>query len=156
MTALDAQSGKTIWETKYAAPFTNEWSDSVGPGPYAMPQVIGDRIVVASGTGLYTRSTRRPARSSGRTISTPSSAARACGFGYSSHALPYKDTLIVLAGGGGLLSRITGGGSAVVAFKQRDGAIAWQANAFDERAFVADADQRERTAAGGRAARGRR
>ena len=55
------------------------------------------------------------------------------GFGYSSHALPYKDTLIVLVGGrAGLLSWITGGtGAAAIAFKQRDGAVAWQNLSFD-------------------------
>jgi outer membrane protein assembly factor BamB len=129
VTALDAQSGKTIWETKYAAPFTNNWSDGVGPGPYAMPQVIGDRLVVASGTGLIHSLDKK----TGKIVWTHDLyneyGGTRLGFGYSSHALPYKDTLIVLAGGGGLLSRITGG-SAVIAFKQRDGAVAWQANAF--------------------------
>src|SRR4029077_12931584 len=43
VTALDANSGKTIWEFVYAAPFKNMFSEKVGPGPYAMPQVIGDR-----------------------------------------------------------------------------------------------------------------
>ena len=132
VTALDAQSGKTIWETKYAAPFTNNWADGVGPGPYAMPQVIGDRLVVASGTGLRAvdRQEDRQDRVWTHDLYNEFSGTR-LGFGYSSHALPYKDTLIVLAGGGGLLSRITGGGSAIIAFKQRDGAVAWQANTFD-------------------------
>ncbi len=155
VTALDAQSGKTIWETKYAAPFTNSWADGVGPGPYAMPQVIGDRIVAASGTGLHTlaRQEDRQDRVDARSLQRVRRHAARCS-ATRRIALPYKDTLIVLVGGGGLLSRITGGGSAVIAFKQRDGAVAWKANSFDERAFVADADQRERTAAGGRAARG--
>ena len=132
VTALDEQSGKTIWETKYAAPFTNQWAEGVGPGPYAMPQVIGDRLVVASGTGLLHSLDKK----TGKIVWTHDLYNELGGtkliFGYSSHALPYKDTLIVLAGGrGGLLSRITGSGSAVIAFKQRDGAVAWQANTFD-------------------------
>ena len=39
--ALDAATGKTIWEFSHAAPFTNSYAEAVGPGPYAMPQVIG-------------------------------------------------------------------------------------------------------------------
>jgi glucose dehydrogenase len=31
--ALDAASGKRLWEYAYEAPFTNAWSDGVGPGP---------------------------------------------------------------------------------------------------------------------------
>src|SRR5688572_26947916 len=44
VTALDAKSGKTIWETGYAAAFKNAYSEAVGPGPYAMPQVVGERL----------------------------------------------------------------------------------------------------------------
>src|ERR1022692_1815017 len=51
ITALDAATGKTIWEYEYENPFTNDYSEAVGPGPYAMPQVVGDRVVTASGTG---------------------------------------------------------------------------------------------------------
>src|SRR5262249_17411789 len=49
ITALDSRTGKTIWEYVYEASFTNAYSEGVGPGPYAMPQVIGDRLVTASG-----------------------------------------------------------------------------------------------------------
>ena len=51
ITALDAATGKTRWEYEYENPFTNSFSEKVGPGPYAMPQVVGDRVVTASGTG---------------------------------------------------------------------------------------------------------
>lgn len=130
--ALEAQSGKTIWQTRYAAPFRNANAPSVGPGPYAMPQVIGERIVMASGDGQILSLDKR----SGKIVWSHNLYTEYSGtrlqFGYSSHALPYKDTLIVLAGGGGLLARVTGfGASAVVAFKQDDGAVAWQNLTFD-------------------------
>src|SRR5450432_4012172 len=44
VTALNAADGKTIWEFEYGNPFTNAFSEKVGPGPYAMSQVIGDRV----------------------------------------------------------------------------------------------------------------
>src|SRR4030095_7634582 len=46
--ALEAASGKTVWEYAYAAPFKNAYAAGVGPGPYAMPQIVGDRLVTAS------------------------------------------------------------------------------------------------------------
>ena len=49
--AIDAATGKSLWEFNYPAPFTNAFASDVGPGPYAMPQVVGDRIVTASGIG---------------------------------------------------------------------------------------------------------
>src|SRR5580700_2326602 len=50
VTALDAATGKTIWEYEYSSRFTNSFNE-VGPGPYAMPQVIGDRVIAAGATG---------------------------------------------------------------------------------------------------------
>ena len=39
ITALNAATGKTFWEYEYLDPFTNDFSEKVGPGPYAKPQV---------------------------------------------------------------------------------------------------------------------
>ena len=33
ITALDAATGKSIWEYAYENPFTNDYSEAVGPGP---------------------------------------------------------------------------------------------------------------------------
>src|SRR5579862_299318 len=49
--ALDAATGKTRWEAASVEPFTNSYNEKVGPGPYAMPQVVGDRLITASATG---------------------------------------------------------------------------------------------------------
>ena len=96
---MDETSGKTLWETSYAAPFRNAGGPEIAAGPYAMPQVVGDRIVMASGTGLILSLDKR----TGRIVWTHDLYTEYCGtrlvFGYSCHALPYKDTLIVLAGG---------------------------------------------------------
>lgn len=115
--ALDARNGKTIWEYDYRALFRNAYSERVGPGPYAMPQVIGDRVVTASGDGQIhslDKKTCKPVWS--RNLYTEFGGNR-LEFGYSSHVLPYKDTLVVLAGG----KR-----SAVVKLRQSDGAVVWK------------------------------
>jgi outer membrane protein assembly factor BamB len=119
--ALDSRTGTTIWEYAYEAQFTNSYSEAVGPGPYAMPQVVGDRIVTASGTGKIHSLDKK----TGRPVWSHDVYAEFGGtrlqFGYSCHALPYKDTLILLAGGQG---------SAALAFRQTDGAVVWKGLSF--------------------------
>ncbi len=117
VTALDARTGKTVWEYAYEAPFTNAYSEGVGPGPYAMPQVIGDRLVTASGIGQIhslDKNTGRPVWS--KNIYKEFGGTHLV-FGYSCHALPYKDTLIFLAGGRN---------SAAFALRQSDGSVLWK------------------------------
>lgn len=121
VTALDATTGKTRWEYSYENPFTNAYSERVGPGPYAMPQVAGDRVVTASGTGKIhsiDKQTGRPVWS--HDLYEEFGATR-LQFGYACHGLPYKDTLIYVAGGRG---------SGAVAFRQSDGAVVWKALEF--------------------------
>jgi glucose dehydrogenase len=116
-TALDAATGKTIWEFAYDNPFTNAYSEGVGPGPYAMPQVIGDRLVTASGTGKIHSLDKK----TGKVIWSHDLYREFNGtrldFGYSCHPLPYKDSLIYLVGGRG---------NAAMAFRQSDGAVLWK------------------------------
>lgn len=119
--ALEARTGKTIWEYAYDAPFVNSYNEAVGPGPYAMPQVVGDRIVTASGAGKIhslDKKTGRPLWS--HEVYREFGGTR-LEFGYSCHGLPYKDTLIYLVGGRD---------SAVVAFRQSDGAVVWKGLGF--------------------------
>ena len=41
VTALDAATGQPIWEFAYPAPFKNDYSDGVGPGPYLYLPILG-------------------------------------------------------------------------------------------------------------------
>jgi outer membrane protein assembly factor BamB len=130
--AMEEGSGKTLWETAYAAPFSNAGGSGIAAGPYAMPQVIGNRIVMASGTGLLLSLDKRTGKIVWQHDLYGEFGGTRLGFGYSCHALPYKDSLIVLIGGStGLISRLTGGsGAAAAAFKQSDGAVVWQNLSF--------------------------
>jgi outer membrane protein assembly factor BamB len=117
VTALDAQTGKTLWEYAYEAPFKNDYSEAVGPGPYAMPQVIGDRLVTASGIGQIHSLDKK----TGKVVWSRDLYQEFGGFpliyGYSCHALPYRDSLIFLAGGDG---------SAALSLRQSDGVVLWK------------------------------
>lgn len=117
VTALDSRTGKTMWEYAYEATFKNAYSEAVGPGPYAMPQVVGDRLVMASGIGQIhsiDKKTGRPVWS--HNLYSEFGGTR-LEFGYSCHALPYKDSLILLAGGRD---------AAALALRQSDGSVLWK------------------------------
>lgn len=121
ITALDAATGKTLWEYEYENPFTNAYSEAVGPGPYAMPQVVGDRVITASGTGKIHSLDKKTGKPKWSHDLYNEFHASQLQFGYSCHALPYKDTLIYQAGGEG---------DGVIAFRQSDGAVVWKALQF--------------------------
>ena len=119
--AMEAATGRTIWEYGYPTRFVNDFKEKVGPGPYAMPQVIGDRVVTASALGLVHSLDKK----TGKVIWKHDLYNEFHGsnliYGYSSHALPYKDTLIFLAGGEG---------DAAIAFRERDGVVVWKSLQF--------------------------
>ncbi|MGO4879593.1 MAG: PQQ-binding-like beta-propeller repeat protein [Bryobacteraceae bacterium] len=121
ITALDSVTGKTIWEFNYDNPFTNSYSEAVGPGPYAMPQVIGDRVVTASGTGKIYSLDKKTGKPKWFHDLYKEFHASQLEFGYACHALPYKDMPIYQAGGNG---------DGVIAFRQSDGAVVWKALQF--------------------------
>ena len=121
ITALDAATGKTLWEYEYDNPFTNAFSEKVGPGPYAMPQVVGDRILAASGTGKIHSLDKKTGRPRWSHDLYNEFHGTHLEYGYSSHGLPYKDTIIYQAGGNG---------DGVIALRQSDGAVVWKALQF--------------------------
>jgi outer membrane protein assembly factor BamB len=120
VTSLDATTGKTRWEHSYKTAFADGGSD-VGNGPYAMPQVIGDRVVSVGGTGRLFSLDKR----TGRPIWThdlyAEYGASKMQFGFSCHALPYKHLLIMSIGGSG---------KSLIAFNQSDGAVVWAKHGF--------------------------
>ncbi len=122
ITALDARTGKTLWEYAYEATFKNAYSEAVGPGPYAMPQVVGDRLVTASGIGQIHSLNKKTGRPVWSHDLYKEFGGTRLDFGYSCHALPYKNSLIILAGGPD---------AAALALRQSDGAVIWKSLMFE-------------------------
>jgi outer membrane protein assembly factor BamB len=118
--ALDAATGKTVWEFAYDTAFAQGASD-VGAGPYAMPQVIGDRIVTVGGTGKLHSIDKH----SGKPVWSHDLYAEFGGsrmsYGYSCHAVAYDNLLILVIGGPR---------QAIVAFNQTDGRLVWGRHAY--------------------------
>ena len=49
--SLDARTGKTIWQFKYAAVFLKGMNMNTGPGPHATPLIVGDRLYTVGVNG---------------------------------------------------------------------------------------------------------
>ena len=111
--ALDAQTGKTLWEESYDAPFEPGMKMENGPGPHATPLVEGDQVYTVGITGkFYCKD-----KNSGRTLwyhdLIKDYQAPRRDRGYSCSPLAYKQTVILAVGGPG---------QTVMAFNQKDGA----------------------------------
>ena len=119
--ALDAATGQTQWETRYAAPFRETCSERLGPIPRSAPLLAGDRVVTVSAGGLMNSFDRRTGalQWSLDLFAGAPDAVRACG--YSASPLAFEDMIITTAGGQG---------RGVVAVSSASGKIVWQSQDF--------------------------
>ncbi len=119
--ALDAATGRTVWETRYEAPFVETCSERLGPVPRAAPLIAGDRLITTSAGGLMTSFDRHTGKRQWHVdlVAQAADAVRACG--YSASPLAFEDLIITTAGGPG---------RGVVAVKAASGVIAWQSQDF--------------------------
>src|SRR4029077_2481860 len=119
--AIDAASGKTIWEFKYPAP-TDGLDFSQGAGPHSTPLIVGNRI--------YATSTRKELfaldKATGQRVWAHDFMkeyhAPSPGRGYTCSPIFYNGTVIVTVGGPG---------QAIAAFNQQTGALVWKAGDFE-------------------------
>jgi hypothetical protein len=119
--ALDAATGKTVWEYRYAAP-TDGVDFSQGAGPHSTPLIVGNR--------LFATSTRRELfaldKTSGKLLWSHNFIkeykAPEPGRGYTCSPIAHDNTIIVTLGGPN---------QAVAAFNQQTGALVWKAGAGD-------------------------
>ena len=119
--ALDAASGKTVWEYSYAAPFTPEYDMSHGAGPHATPLVAGNFVFASGATGKFHCLDKK----SGKVLWSHDLINEFHGTvrvnGYSCSPLAYKDKVVMMVGGPA---------SSLVAFNQKDGSVAWKKHDF--------------------------
>ena len=118
--AIDSETGKLVWETKYAAPFNETCSNKLGPTPRATPLIAGEHLITISAGGLmntFARSTG--ARVWTRNLSQLSSPVRPCG--YSSSPLAHGGLIIT-----------SGSHRGMVAFDAKTGQTAWHMPDFDQ------------------------
>jgi outer membrane protein assembly factor BamB len=122
--AMDAATGKTLWEHKY--PSRRE-DFSFGAGPHSTPLLVGDRLfTIGTNKQLFAFDKR-----SGKVLwshdlieefGSPELLIRpVVKTGYGCSPIAYRDTIICSAGGPG---------QSVMAFRQNDGAVVWKSGDF--------------------------
>lgn len=118
--ALDASTGRTLWEHRYAA---RPLDFKYGAGPHATPLIVGDRIfTVGTNNQLFAldKKTGRPVWSHDlvREYGAQETLIRCpVKAGMSASPLAFGNMVIVLAGGAG---------QTVMAFDQATGALVWK------------------------------
>lgn len=119
--ALDANTGKNLWEHKYAAPTPKGMELQFGKGPNSTPQ-IHDGKVYALGVGgklsCVDQKSGKPVWSHDLIAEFE---AKAPGFGFSASPIVYKNSLILPVGGPGV---------GVMAFDLATGAVQWKKHDF--------------------------
>ena len=114
--AIEAATGRTLWEHALAAPRHEKQDFSQGPGPHATPLVTGDIVCAAGATGRL----RCLQASDGRLLWSrdlvTDDGATVVSRGYSSSPIAYGEAVIVQAGGTG---------HALIAFDRRAGRQLW-------------------------------
>jgi outer membrane protein assembly factor BamB len=122
--ALDAGTGRTIWEHKYPA---RREDFSFGAGPHSTPLVAGDRLFTIGTNQLllaFDKHTGKVLWSHDlvKEFNSPELLIRpVVKVGYACSPIAYRDTIICSVGGPG---------QAVMAFRQADGAVAWKSGDF--------------------------
>jgi outer membrane protein assembly factor BamB len=120
--ALDASSGKTLWEYAYDAPTDKHLALENGPGPHATPLILGDRVYtigILAQLHCFEKKTGKLLWSKDLYKDFPGSTKM--GRGYSCSPLAYKNTIILTLGGTG---------HSVIALNPDNGALVWAKNDF--------------------------
>jgi outer membrane protein assembly factor BamB len=122
--ALDATSGKTLWEHRYPSKLEDF---NFGAGPHSTPIVVGDRLFTF-GTNkqlhAFDKRTGKVLWSHDlvKDFGAPSLLIRpVVKAGYGCSPLAYRDTIVCSVGGPG---------QSVMAFRQSDGSVAWKGGDF--------------------------
>jgi outer membrane protein assembly factor BamB len=119
--ALDAATGKTLWEYSYAAPFSPQYDMTNGPGPHATPLVSSDLVFTSGATGKLHCLDKK----SGKVLWSHDLISEFQGTvrvnGYSCSPIAYKDKIVMMVGGPS---------SSLVAFNRKDGSVAWKKHDF--------------------------
>ncbi len=99
--ALAAADGKTVWEARYTAPFSETCSERLGESPRAAPLIAGDRLITVSAAGHMHSFDRRTGQQqwTAELVKPGDEAVKPCG--YASSPVVYNGTLITMAGGKG-------------------------------------------------------
>ena len=120
--AMDARTGETIWQHSYEVEFLDGTNvEEFGPGPLSTPLIVDGRVCAVGVTGML----HCLHLASGKIIWKHHLVRELRGTklyrGYSASPIAFRDTVILPVGGPG---------RGLVAFRIKDGSIAWQKHDF--------------------------
>jgi outer membrane protein assembly factor BamB len=115
--ALDAATGRTLWEHAYDAPILPRMNVEYGPGPHATPLIVGDTVYAVGSTGRMHALDRKTGRVVWARDLYGELKGTVQGRGYSCSPMAHGSNVIVTVGGPG---------QALVAFDRKTGGIAWK------------------------------
>ncbi|MGH9940695.1 MAG: PQQ-binding-like beta-propeller repeat protein [Blastocatellia bacterium] len=118
--ALEAATGKTVWEKGNAAPTTGLRLEN-GKGPHSTPLVVGDLLFTVGVVGKLQAFEKRTGKVVWSHDLYQEYGGTRMGRGYSCSPLAYKNTVIVTVGGAG---------QSLMAFDQKTGAVVWKTQSF--------------------------
>jgi outer membrane protein assembly factor BamB len=121
--AADASTGKTLWERAADAAFLPHLKMENGPGPHATPLVTADALFVVGILAKLEALDKRTGKTLWSHDLYREFGGKAPDRGYACSPIAYQDRVIV---------QIGGTGSAVAAFRQKDGVLAWKKQNFDQ------------------------
>ena len=120
--ALAADTGKTIWEYKYDAPQAG-MNYEAGVGPHSTPLLVDEMLYTVGATGKLFALDKKSGRVAWSHDLWKDYGGRKVDRGYSCSPLAYKNTIILTLGGRE--------NQTLIAFNQKDGAVAWKNGALD-------------------------
>lgn len=119
--ALDADTGKTVWEHKYDAPTAGMRYDE-GLGPHATPLLVADRLYTVGSLGMFFALDAKTGKVIWSHDLWKEYNATKRQRGYSPSPLLYKNMIIIPVGGPG---------QALMAFNPKDGSVVWKNQTLD-------------------------
>jgi len=118
--AMEAATGKTVWEKSYAAPTTGLRLEN-GKGPHSTPLVVGDLLFTVGVIGKMQAFEKQTGKVVWSHDLYQEYGGTRMGRGYSCSPLAYKNMVIVTVGGAG---------QSLMAFDQKTGAVVWKTQSF--------------------------
>jgi len=137
--ALDANTGKTTWEQKNAAPVDDQRSEH-GPGPYATPLIVGDRLFTVGTNSVMHCYDKKTGSVHWQHDLVAEFDAVIQGFGFSSSPIAYRNTVIIPVGRklpGEAADAAKKGAfgreqvQSLMAFDQQSGSLLWDNRSYD-------------------------
>ncbi len=114
--AIDAKTGKTLWEHALSRKAKPHLDLSQGPGPHSTPLVVNGRVFAVNTVGRLAALDANTGAVAWE-IDLWDKYGGVLDRGYGASPIAWKDTIILPIGGRG---------RAVMAFRQKDGSVAWQ------------------------------